>query len=742
MPDDVFDEIIQAMKKYHPSHEFGIVEKAYELAQKAHGDQRRASGEPYILHPLEVAKILTGIELDRDTIAAAILHDVIEDTEITFDDVERSFNGEIAMLVEGVTKLEKVNYQSSNKEYDPKKIEVDNQADTYRKMFLHTVNDPRVLIIKIADRLHNMRTISHMPPNFKKRKSEETMAIYAPLAHRLGISKLRYELEDLAFRYQDPVAYNDLKEKISLKQNEREELIQDLVLSIRNKAREQGLEAEVIGRKKHFFSIYKKMMQQDKTLDQIYDLHAVRVLTEDIAGCYQALGILHGMYTPVPGRYKDYIAMPKPNNYQSIHNTLMGPGGEPFEIQIRTFNMDRVSDYGVAAHWMYKTGGGKADEVTKMNWLRQMMEWQRDLSENADFLDELKSDLNPFKGRIYCFTPKGMPIELVAGATPIDFAYAIHSAVGNRMTGAKVNNRIAPLGSELQSGDQVEIITSNNTRGPSRDWLKLCKTSHSRAKINAWFKAQSREENIMKGRELLEEGARKKDLTLAELIEPRYLSIVLQRYSFNEWDTLCAAVGHGNISESQVINRLFEEYQKHTKTAEDKDEQIIQLINEGQKKTDGKKDGSGISIKGDKGMSVRLSNCCLPILGDEIVGYITRGRGVSIHRSDCVNILHLDDLSKRQLMQVEWAMPEEAPEVQAFNAAIDVLTRNRPGVVSDISRVIMDEKINMDAINTYKQKDDVLIRVVFPVNGKAQLEKVMAKIGSLNGIYEVKRTVS
>ncbi|MCL2702251.1 MAG: bifunctional (p)ppGpp synthetase/guanosine-3',5'-bis(diphosphate) 3'-pyrophosphohydrolase [Defluviitaleaceae bacterium] len=740
-PDEIFGMIMDNMKKYHPSHDFGIVERAYELAGKAHDGQLRASGEPYIVHPLEVARILTTIEMDRDTIAAAILHDVIEDTKYNYEDIEKAFNNEIAMLVEGVTQLDKVNYQGGHR--DPWQAEVDKQADNYRKMFLAMSNDIRVVIIKIADRLHNLRTIKHMPPSHKKKKADETMDIYAPLANRLGISKLRYELEDLAFHYQDPEAYEDLKDKIQFKQNERLEYVQNLVSSIEEKLNENNIEAKVVGRPKQFFSIYRKMMQKGKSLDEIYDLYAVRIIVNSIGECYHALGVAHLMYTPVPERFKDYVAMPKPNRYQSIHNTLIGPGGEPFELQIRTAEMDRVSEYGVAAHWKYKNGGsGTEDDDVKLNWLRQMMEWSRDLSESSEFLNELKSDLSPYKASVYCFTPKGRVVELMAGATPIDFAYTIHSAVGNRMVGAKINNKIATLNTELQTGDQVEILTSQNSKGPSRDWLKICKTSQSRAKINAWFKKHNREENMAKGKELLEIGAKKKGVALAELTESKYVSVVLNRYSYNDWDTLCASVGHGGISEGQVINRLYDEYMRDKSTASDKDEQIIQLINESQKKTDGKASGKGgISIKGDTSMSVRLSHCCSPMPGDEIVGFITRGKGVSIHRSDCVNVINLDEVSRHRVTPVEWNLSEDGG-AQIFDVSVDIITINRPGVVSDISRLFMNDNINMDSINTYKQKNDVLIRVTFPIGGKAQLEKIMAKLGALSGIYEVKRTIT
>lgn len=738
-PDDVFGEIIENMREYHPSDDFRIVHKAFSVATEAHKGQFRASGEPYVLHPLEVALILTTIEMDRDTIAAAILHDVIEDTRHTFEDIEGMFGEEIAMLVEGVTKLEQVNYDGPDRE--PWQREADMQADNYRKMFLAMSHDIRVVLIKIADRLHNLRTIKHMSDDHKKRKADETLDIYAPLANRLGIAKLRYELEDLAFRYQNPAAYEDLKLRIQRKQGERRDYIKKLVNSIAENLGHHGVKAEVTGRPKHFFSIYRKMKQKDKELDQIYDLFAVRIIVDRVEDCYMVLGHIHAMYNPMPERFKDYISSPKPNMYQSIHNTLIGPEGEPFEIQIRTGDMHKTSEYGIAAHWIYKGKGNsyEIDNEKKLDWLRQILDWQRDLSESSEFLDELKQDLDLYKDRIFCFTPKGRSIELIRGSTPIDFAYAVHSAVGNRMVGALVNEKIAPLNTVLSMSDRVEILTSQNSKGPSRDWLKICKTSQARAKINAWFKKQNREENIARGKSLLEEGAKRKGVPLDELMTKKAVAAALNRFSLNDWDSLLAVVGHGGLTEGQVVNRLYSEYLRERGADTPSEESIIQLINE--KEARKPKDAGGVSFRGgDNNMSYRLSFCCNPMPGDEIVGFITRGRGISVHRSDCVNIMNMDELGRHRLVFVEWSLADE--DNKAFHASLDMIASNQTGVIADVTRLMADERINLDSFNTYRAKNNTLLRITFNIAGRAQLDKLITKLATIDGVFEVKRTIT
>ena len=533
--EQLYLELIEKIKTYHPSSDFSMIEKAYKLAVDAHKEQKRKSGEPYIIHPLKVAYILAELELDMESIVAGILHDIIEDTEYSYEDISNMFSEEIAALVDGVTKLGKLSYTT--------KEEV--QAENYRKMFLAMAKDIRVILIKLADRLHNMRTLNYMKPEKQKEKAQETLDIYAPLAHRLGISKIRSEMEDLCFKYLDPDAFFDLATKIERKKEERDEFVQDIVKELQQKMDEAGIKGKVYGRTKHFFSIYKKMVNQNKTLDQIYDLFAIRALVDNVKDCYAVLGIVHTMYTPMPGRFKDYIAMPKPNMYQSLHNTLIGPHGQVFEVQIRTWEMHRTSEYGIAAHWKYKEGkandkGTRATrkEEEKLAWLRQIMEWQRDMADNKEYLDTLKQDFNIFSTQVYAFTPQGDVIQLTKDSTPIDFAYMIHSAVGNKMVGARVNNKIVPIDYKIQNGDIVEIITSQNSKGPNRDWLAVVKSAQARTKIKQWFKKEEKEENIIRGREMILADMKKKGFQPSDLLRPEWQEIVVVKYDFKTWDAL------------------------------------------------------------------------------------------------------------------------------------------------------------------------------------------------------------
>ena len=741
----LFDQIMVNMKRYHPSDDFSVVERAYRLAVEAHGDQLRVSGEPYIVHPLSVAVILSELELDRESITAGILHDVVEDTRYTHDDIVRMFGEDIAHLVDGVTKLEKLQYSSIEEQ----------QAENYRKMFLAMSSDIRVILIKIADRLHNLRTLKVMPPEKQKKTAQETMDIYAPLSHRLGISKIRYELEDLSFRYLNPDAYYDLKEKIQLKQSEREAFVQRIVSELRGKITEAGIDGFVEGRPKHFFSIYKKMVGQEKTLDQIYDLFAVRAVVATLRDCYEVLGIVHEMYKPIPGRFKDYIAMPKSNMYQSLHNTLIGPGGEPFEIQIRTHEMHRTAEYGIAAHWRYKEGGpaetaGMSDEdraEAKLSWLRQILEWQREMSDNKEYLDALKFDLNVYKDHVYCFSPKGEVISLITGATSIDFAYAIHSAVGNKMVGAKVNNKIEPIEYRLQTGDRVEILTSQNSKGPSRDWLKIVKTSQARNKINQWFKRENKEENAARGKDMLEKGAKKKGLVLSDLLTADRIKIVLNRYSLTDWESVCAAVGHGGIKEGQILNRLYEEYlQQEGKTiaAEEAVKKLVSMTDpeDAPNKQRQRKNSSGITVKGVGDINVRFSKCCSPVPGDEIVGFVTRGRGVSVHRTDCVNIIQLDDIERHRLIDAEWQLPERQNESALFRADICIICDDKMGLLADISRVFIEEKIDVKSLNVRTGKNEAVFNVAIQIASKEQLNKVRQRLLNTAGVHDVERVTS
>ena len=558
---ELYDKLIKKVRKYHPSDDLSMIKRAYDLAEKAHEGQVRRSGEPFFIHPLKVACILADLELDIESIVAGILHDVIEDTEYTFEDISQMFNEEVALLVDGVTKLGQIQYASSNKEVQKEEI----QAENYRKMFLAMAQDIRVILIKLADRLHNMRTLKYMSPAKQIEKAEETMHIYAPLAHRLGISTVKAELEDLALRYLEKDVYYDLVEKIAKRRVERIKYIDDIIEEIKGKLEEAGVHAKVEGRPKHFFSIYKKIINQNKTLDQIYDLFAVRAIVDDVKDCYGALGVVHEMYKPIPGRFKDYIAMPKPNMYQSLHTTLMGPEGTPFEMQIRTEDMHRTAEYGIAAHWKYKEGDkntGKDKSEEKLAWLRQILEWQRDMSDNQEFMDALKLDLDVYTDQVYVFTPRGDLLTLPRGSTPIDFAYNIHSAVGNMMVGAKANGRIVTFDYVIQNGDRLEIMTSQNSKGPSRDWLKIVKSSQARTKINQWFRKQFKEENIVAGKEMLEVYAKEKGYQLKDLLTEKSKESVLRKNGLTSWDSLCATVGHGGVKEGHIVQRLIEEHER------------------------------------------------------------------------------------------------------------------------------------------------------------------------------------
>ena len=605
-PNRLYDMLIARIRKYHPSTDVSMIEKAYKLAVKAHGDQRRKSGEPYIIHPLWVAIILADLEMDKETIAAGMLHDVVEDTKFTEEDIRREFGDEVALLVDGVTKLGRLSYSSD-------KLEV--QAENLRKMFLAMAKDIRVIIIKLADRLHNMRTLQFMTPAKQKEKAKETMDIYAPIAQRLGISKIKTELDDLALKYSQPEVFYDLVNQINARKTEREEFVEQIVEEVSTHMKNANIKAEVNGRVKHFFSIYKKMVNQDKTVDQIYDLFAVRIIVESVKDCYAALGVIHEMYTPIPGRFKDYIAMPKPNMYQSLHTTLMSSVGQPFEIQIRTEEMHKTAEYGIAAHWKYKeSNDGKksveAQEEEKLSWLRQILEWQRDMSDNREFLNLIKGDLDLFAEDVYCFTPQGDVKNLPNGSTPIDFAYAIHSAVGNKMVGARVNGKLVNIDYKIQNGDRIEILTSQNSKGPSRDWLNIVKSTQAKNKINQWFKKEFKESNIIRGKDMIATYCRAKSINVANIIQPKYQEIVQKKYGFKDWDSVLAAIGHGGLKEGQVVNRLAEEYGKDHRQAIT-DEVVLERVAEAAKnKVHIAKSKSGIVVKGIDDMAVRFSRCC------------------------------------------------------------------------------------------------------------------------------------
>ena len=734
-PEVLYKELINSVLKYHPSTDISMIEKAYKVASEAHEGQKRKSGEPYIIHPLCVAIILADLELDKETIVAGLLHDAVEDTWMTYEEVEKEFGSEVALLVDGVTKLGQLSYSAD-------KVEV--QAENLRKMFLAMAKDIRVILIKLADRLHNMRTLQYMRPEKQQEKARETMDIYAPIAMRLGISKIKVELDDLSLKYLKPDVYYDLVHKVALRKSEREQFVGAIVKEVKKHMDDANIKAQVDGRVKHFFSIYKKMVNQDKTIDQIYDLFAVRILVDTVKDCYAALGVIHEMYKPIPGRFKDYIAMPKPNMYQSLHTTLIGPNGQPFEIQIRTYEMHRTAEYGIAAHWKYKeSSDGKApvgkSEEEKLNWLRQILEWQRDMSDNKEFMSLLKNDLDLFADSVYCFTPQGDVKTLPSGSTPVDFAYSVHSAVGNKMVGARVNGKLVPIEYEIKNGDRIEIITSQNSQGPSRDWLKLVKSTQAKNKINQWFKKELKEDNILKGKEMLAQYARAKGFKIANYTKTQYLEAVLRKYGFRDWDSVLAAIGHGGLKEGQVFNKLVEAYDKENKKNLT-DEQVLEAASETQEKLHIAKSKSGIVVKGIHDVAVRFSKCCNPIPGDEIVGFVTRGRGITIHRTDCVNVLNMSETDRTRLIEAEWQQPD-TKEKEKYMAEIQVYANNRTGLLVDLSKIFTERKIDLRSINSRTSKQEkATISMSFEIGSKEELRSLIEKIRQVESVIDVGRT--
>ncbi len=730
-PEELYQQLIDTIRKYHPSDDISQIEKAYRVASEAHREQKRKSGEPYIIHPLCVAIILAELEMDKETIIAGMLHDVVEDTKVTLEDIERDFGDDVALLVDGVTKLTRLSWNGD-------KVEM--QAENLRKMFLAMAKDIRVIIIKLADRTHNMRTLQYMKPEKQKEKSRETLDIYAPLASRLGISKLKIELDNLALSYLEPEKYKKLVEDIDKRKVAREEYIASIVDEVKAHLAKAGIEAEVYGRVKHYFSIYKKMLVQHKTLDEIYDLFAVRVLVNTVQDCYAVLGLIHEMYTPVPGRFKDYIAMPKPNRYQSLHTTLIGKSGTPFEIQIRTCEMHRVAEYGIAAHWKYKEGGknGLSSEEEKLSWLRQILEWQRDMSDNSEFLSSIKSGLSLFTENVYCFTPNGDVKTLPKGSTPIDFAYSIHSAVGNRMVGARANGKLVTIDYEIQNGDRIEIITSQNSKGPSRDWLKLVKSPQARNKINQWFREQNKEDNLLRGKDLLDKYCKGKGLVYGDLLQPEYVEKVMRKYGFRDWDSVVAAVGHGGLKEGQVINKLLDEKRK-AERIQLTDEEVMQAVAD-HKKPAVKRTKNGIIVEGLGDLAVHFSKCCNPIPGDEIVGFVTRGRGISIHRTDCVNILNLPEVDRSRLIDAEWQIPEGGGE--RYVAELVLYARDRIGLLADISRVLAEDEITITSLNSRTNKQGIAtFHVSFETAGVEEIQRVMARLRQIGGVVDIQRSI-
>ena len=746
-PEDLYEELIASIRKYHPSADITLIEKAYKVAYEAHDGQVRKSGEAYIIHPLCVGIILAELELDKETIAAGLLHDVLEDTVMTTDQMREEFGEEVLLLVDGVTKLQHLHLTDNIKSAKDKNADrLEMQAENLRKMFLAMAKDIRVILIKLADRLHNMRTLKYQSQEAQIRIARETQEIYCPIAQRLGISKIKIELEDLSLKYLEPVAYYDLVEKVAVRKSVRDDYVQSLVEEVRRHIDEAGIKADISGRAKHFFSIYKKMVNQNKTIDQIYDLFAIRIIVDSVKDCYAALGIMHEKYKPIPGRFKDYIAMPKPNMYQSLHTTLIGPSGQPFEIQIRTFEMHRTAEYGIAAHWKYKeanNGGATSTTVTeeeKLSWLRQILEWQQDMSDNREFMTLLKSDLDLFSDTVFCFTPSGDVKNLPNGSTPIDFAYSVHSAVGNKMVGAKVNGKLVPIDYVIQNGDRIEVITSQNSKGPSRDWLKIVKSTQAKNKINQWFRSELKEENILHGKELINAYAKSKGINLGEINKPEYQEKIIRKYGFHDWNSCLATVGHGGLKESQVVNRMYEDYKRdHPIALSDQD--VLAAVEENKPAEAMKHSKSGIIVKGLYDVAVHFSKCCSPVPGDEIVGFVTRGRGVSIHRTDCVNILHLSDMERARLIEAEWQAGLEEEKTGEYHADLRIFCHDRAGLLVDITRVFTEENINISAINSKTSKQGIAtIEVGFNTKGREEITRIVEKIKQIESIIDIERT--
>ena len=735
-PESLHKKLIEIILHYHPSDDISMITKAYELAKKAHNDQKRKSGEPYLIHPICVAIILAELELDKETIAAGLLHDVIEDTVITYNELADMFGIDVANLVDGVTNLTQLSLKND-------KIEM--QAENLRKMFLAMAKDIRVILIKLADRLHNMRTLQYMKPEKQKEKARETMDIYSPIAQRLGISKIKVELDDLSLKYLHPDVYYDLSEKLAFRKEQRQQFVDEIIKKFSQHLSATGMKYTINGRVKHLFSIYKKMVNQNKTLDQIYDVFAIRIIVESVTDCYLALGTAHEIYKPIPGRFKDYIAMPKTNMYQSLHTTLISDTGQPFEVQIRTYEMHKTAEFGIAAHWKYKESGSgseaKGAEDAKMNWLRQILEWQRDMSDNAEFLKVIKSDFDLFSDNVYCFTPDGDVKNLPAGSNPIDFAYSIHSAVGNKMVGARVNGRLVNIDYELKSGDRVEIITSQNSKGPSRDWLNIVKSNQARSKIQQWFKNELKEDNILRGKDMLERYCKAKGINWAEINKPQFQEKVMKRYAIKDWDSILASLGHGGLKEGQIINKMMEEKNRITKK-ELSDNAILESIGDGSdKEVIVKNSKTGIIVKGVDDLAVRFSKCCNPVPGDEIVGFITRGRGISIHRTDCINIMNLPSDDRIRIIPAEWQEFEDSKLGEKYQTELQIFAHNRTGLFMDITKIYSENDISITSINVRTNKNDIsTINLVFDIKGREALNSLIGKLRQVSGVIDIERT--
>ena len=705
------DDLIEKIKTYNPNVDEAEIRSAYELAKVNHQGQKRNSGEDYIIHPLHVAMILADMNMDSATIIAGLLHDTIEDTSVTYEDIEKKFGKEIAELVDGVTKLKKLNYKSK----------AEKQAENIRKMVLAMAKDIRVIIVKLADRLHNMRTLEYMTEAKKIEKATETLEIYAPIADRLGMSRVKWELEDLSLRYLDPDEYYKLVDMVNKRRKEREELINSIIDTLKVNLERVGIKCEINGRPKNFYSIYKKMKVKGKVFDEIYDLSAVRILTNDIKDCYGALGVVHTLWKPIPGRFKDYIAMPKPNNYQSLHTTVIDNNGETFEVQIRTYQMHQTAEYGIAAHWKYKTGQTKTTSFDEnLTWLRQLMEWQKDLNDPNDFMDTLKVDF--FADEVFVFSPKGDVINLPEGSTPIDFAYRIHTQVGNTCVGAKVNGRIVPLSYKLSSGNIVDIITNSNS-GPSLDWLNIVKSNQAKKKISQYFKIKDRDKNIEKGKEVLEKEAKRLNYNVNEFLKDEWIDEVRAKLNVSTIDDLYAALGFGTVKLSQVTAKLIDIYNRFNKKP------IKNIV-----KSKRKVQKSGIDVKGVDGVKVRIAKCCTPVPGDDIIGYITIGRGISVHRADCPNVNN--NVEESRIVQVSW----QKDEANSYEAAIEVRALDKPNVIGDVANRINEAKLNMTSLNARSTRDgDAIVDVILEITNIDELEGIIEKLKRVKNVFDVYR---
>jgi GTP pyrophosphokinase len=725
------EDFIKYISEYLTPKQVAKVQKAYEFAARVHADQKRRSGEPYIIHPTQVAYILAQMKMDDETLCAAFLHDTVEDTDTTLDEIKEMFGAKVAMLVDGVTKLGKIEYISKE----------ERQIENYRKMFLAMAKDIRVVIIKLADRLHNMRTMKYMPVYKQQSISKETLEIYAPLANRLGIYTIKWELEDLAFRYRDPEVYYNLVEQVKVKRREREAMVKDAMTQMQAELDKVNIKCEIQGRPKNFYSIYKKMMRDHKELNEIYDLLAIRVLVDTVKDCYGALGVVHSLWRPIPGRFKDYIAVPKSNMYQSLHTTVVFTNGQPLEIQIRTFEMHRISEYGIAAHWRYKESGGSNPATgstkayaAKLSWLRQLLEWHKDMSDSRDFVNTVKLDV--FADEVFVFTPRGDVIDLPVGSVPIDFAYRIHTDVGNRCIGAKVNGRIVPLDYKLSNGDIVEVITSKQASGPSRDWINIAGSSDTRNKIKSWFKKERKEENIERGRDMLDKECKRLGYDTKEFASQEKLAAVASKLNLPDVDNMMAALGYGGLTLNTIMAKLVDLYKAEEKQKLKQSKDLTQLLNELKPRTSNAKSSHGILVKGEDGIMVKLARCCNPVPGDPVIGYITRGNGISVHRVDCPNVLSNNPEEQARLIPVTWDVTTD----HVYKANIVIQSADKPGMMVDIMMAISENKININNISSHTNKDKVAtIHLGLDITNTSQLDAIMNRIKRIQGVYRVER---